>query len=416
MSDNTSAPRARRAIVIGGSMGGLFAASLLRRIGWRPDLYERNETELFGRGAGIVTHDDLLQSLRLAGADLTDLGVQLTDRIALDRQGRVIERMPFEQIVTSWDRLHQILRATIPAGAHHLGCRLVRVEQNADSVTAVFSNGRRETADLLIAADGFRSTVRQQFAPEIQPIYAGYVVWRGLAAEANIPPEAHKAIFNTFAFYLPPNNKNIGYPIAGPDNDLRPGHRRYNWVWYRPVPASRLNDMLRGSDGVQYEVSLPPPKVRQELIEQLKRDAREFLTPAMREILEVIDKPFFTPIYDHFMPQMVYGRVAFIGDAAATARPHVGMGVAKAGTDAEVLAEEIARHGDDIDAGLAVFNRERVDASRRAVLRGRDLGEYMLAEDGHGTTHEDDPHWVEFHSVRGILKHTASSAFLRAPA
>ena len=115
MSNTTSAPRTRRAIVIGGSMGGLFAASLLRRIGWQTDLFERNETELFGRGAGIVTHEDLLQSLRLAGADLTDLGVQLTDRIALDRQGRVIERMPFEQIVTSWDRLHQILRATIPA-------------------------------------------------------------------------------------------------------------------------------------------------------------------------------------------------------------------------------------------------------------------------------------------------------------
>jgi 2-polyprenyl-6-methoxyphenol hydroxylase-like FAD-dependent oxidoreductase len=416
MSNTASAPRTRRAIVIGGSMGGLFAASLLRRIGWRTDLFERNETELFGRGAGIVTHDDLLQSLRLAGADLTDLGVQLCDRIALDRQGRVIDRMPFEQIVTSWDRLHQILRATIPAGTHHLGCNLVRVEQDADSVTAVFANGRRETGDLLIAADGFRSTVRQQYAPEIQPIYAGYVVWRGLAAEADIPPQAHQAIFNTFAFYLPPNNKNIGYPIAGPNNDLRPGHRRYNWVWYRPVPAAQLKDMLRGSDGVQYEISLPPPKVRQELIDGLKRDAREFLTPSMREMLEVIDKPFFTPIYDHYMPQMVYGRVAFLGDSAATARPHVGMGVAKAGTDAEVLADELAAHPDDIDAALAVFNRERVAVSKRAVLRGRDLGEYMLAEDDHGASHEDDPHWREFHSVRGILKHTASSAFLRVPA
>jgi 2-polyprenyl-6-methoxyphenol hydroxylase-like FAD-dependent oxidoreductase len=261
----------------------------------------------------------------------------------------------------------------------------------------------------------FRSTVRQQYAPEIQPIYAGYVVWRGLAAEADIPPETHRAIFNTFAFYLPPNNKNIGYPIAGPDNDLRPGHRRYNWVWYRPVPAPQLKDMLRGSDGMQYEISLPPPKVRQELIDALKRDAREFLTPAMRDMLEVIDKPFFTPIYDHYMPQMIYGRVAFIGDAAASARPHVGMGVAKAGTDAEVLADQLATQPDNIDAALAAFNRERVAVSKLAVLRGRDLGEYMLAADDHGA-HDDDPRWMEFHSVRGILKHTASSAFLRVPA
>lgn len=416
MSNSSTHKRTRRAIVIGGSMGGLFAASLLRETGWQTDIFERNEAELFGRGAGIVTHDDLLQSLRRAGADLTDLGVQLTDRIALDRQGVVIDRMPFEQIVTSWDRLHQILRATIPAGTHHLGCNLVRVEQDADSVTAVFANGRRESADLLIAADGFRSTVRQQYAPEIQPIYAGYVVWRGLAAESAIPPAAHESIFNTFAFYLPPNNKNIGYPIAGPDNDLRPGHRRYNWVWYRPVPAEQLKDMLRGSDGIQYDISVPPPKVRQDLIDALKRDANDFLTPAMRQMLEVIEKPFFTPIYDHCMPRMVYGRVAFVGDAAATARPHVGMGVAKAGTDAEVLADRIAEHGDDLQAALSAFNVERVAASTRAVLRGRDLGEYMLAKHEAGAPHEDDAHWMEFHSVRGILKHTASSAFMRQPA
>jgi hypothetical protein len=45
--------------------------------------------------------------------------------------------------------------------------------------------------------------------------------------------------------------------------DLRPGYRRFNWVWYHPLPASRLPDMLRGADGVQYEVSIPLPQVRQ---------------------------------------------------------------------------------------------------------------------------------------------------------
>jgi hypothetical protein len=45
--------------------------------------------------------------------------------------------------------------------------------------------------------------------------------------------------------------------------DLRPGYRRFNWVWYHPLPASRLPDMLRGADAVQYEVSIPLPQVRQ---------------------------------------------------------------------------------------------------------------------------------------------------------
>ncbi|GAB7544525.1 FAD binding domain-containing protein [Cupriavidus sp. 8B] len=402
-----------RAIIIGGSMAGLFAATLLRKAGWRTDIYERTEVELFGRGAGIVTHDDLIKTLANSGADLNDLGVHISERIAIDQEGNVVERLHYDQIVTSWDRLHQIMRATIPADSHHLGYNLKTIEQTPDSVTAVFENGVRETADLLVGADGFRSTVRGIVAPEIQPIYAGYVVWRGLAEEGDIPPEAHAALFDKFAFFLPPNNKNIGYPIAGPNNDLRPGHRRFNWVWYRPVDASQLDDMLTDSDGHRYDLSIPPPKVRADVIEALKEDARRMLPPAMRDILMCVEKPFFTPIYDHLSPSLVYGRVALIGDAAAVCRPHIGMGIAKAGSDAEVLAQELAG-GVDIDEGLARFDQVRQPIASRSVQRGRDLGEYML-EHVDPSEGQNYPHWREFHSVSGILKHTASSKFLRQP-
>jgi 2-polyprenyl-6-methoxyphenol hydroxylase-like FAD-dependent oxidoreductase len=399
-----------RAIVIGASLAGLFAATLLRKAGWHTEVFERSHVELVGRGAGITTHPELLQSLVRSGADLNDLGVVVHERIALDAGGRVIERLPYEQIVTSWDRLHQVMRATIPEGTHHLGCRLTAVEQGPDSVTAVFDNGRRETADLLVGADGYRSTVRNLFAPEIQPIYAGYVIWRGLAEEADIPREAREAVFEKLAFFLPSHNKNIVYPIAGPDNDLRPGHRRCNWVWYRPVADSDLDDMLTDSDGVHYDLSIPPPKVRDDLIDRLREDARDFLPAPMRDILACVPKPWVTPIYDLLVNRMVYNRVALIGDAAATARPHVGMGITKAGTDAEVLADSLSRDV-DVFEGLAQFERERLPIAARAVQQGRDLGAYMLAsftpEEGTETEH-----WREFHSTRGILEHTASSAFL----
>ena len=402
----------RRAIVIGGSMSGLFGASLLRKAGWQTDVYERSDVELRGRGAGIVTHSDLIQSLERSGAQLKDLGVTVHERIALDSQGNVIERLPYEQIVTSWDRLHQIMRATIPQGTHHLGYNLKTIEQDADSVTAIFENGERVTGDILVGADGFRSVVRNMFAPEIQPIYAGYVVWRGLADEGVIPKQAHAAVFDKFAFFLPPYNKNIGYPIAGPDNDLRPGHRRWNWVWYRAVSKPDLDDMLVDDEGVYHAVSIPPPKVRADVIARLKEDARDFLPPPMRDILFCVSKPFFTPIYDLLVDKMVHGRVALIGDAAAVARPHVGMGIAKAGTDAEVLADSLASHPDLLE-GLARFERERLPIAGKAVTQGRLLGEYML-DHASPETGVDDAHWREFHSIPGILKHTASSAFLRS--
>ena len=409
-TNGTSSPR--RAIVIGGSMSGLFAASLLRKAGWRTDVYERSEVELRGRGAGIVTHPDLIQSLERSGAQLRDLGITVRERVALDPEGNVIDRLPYEQIVTSWDRLHQIMRATIAQGTHHLGYNLKAIQQVPDAVTAVFENGERVTGDLLVAADGFRSVVRNMFAPEIQPTYADYVVWRGLADEGLIPKEAHAAIFDKFAFFLPPHNKNIGYPIAGPDNDLRPGHRRWNWVWYRAVPRPELEDMLTDEDGVHHAISIPPPKVRADLIAKLKEDAKHFLPPPMRDILSCVSKPFFTPIYDLLVDRMVYGRVVLIGDAAAVARPHVGMGIAKAGTDAEVLADSVANHPDLLE-GLARFERERLPIAGKAVAQGRSLGEYML-EHAPPEAGTDDAHWREFHSIPGILKHTASSAFLRS--
>ncbi len=408
--NSISSSKPRRALVIGGSMAGLFATALLRRSGWDAEVYERTPVELFGRGAGIVTHDELLRALELSGASLHDLGIMVNERIALDRNGDVVERLSFKQIVTSWDRLHQVMRATVPDDIHHLDHDLVAVEQTMEGVTARFANGRVEHGDVLIGADGYRSVVQQHYLPDIRPIYAEYVIWRGVAEERDIPMPAHRAIFDKLAFYLPPHNKVIGYPIAGPDNDLRPGHRRFNWVWYRPLPSPLLKDMLRDENGVQYDLSIPPPKVRRELIDELRRAGDAFLPPAFNAILASVTRPFFTPIYDFTTTQIAFGRVALIGDAAALARPHIGMGVSKAASDAVTLSECLADPSVPVADALARFNAIRVPIGEKTVHRSRDLGAYMLPH-----TPEDvaDANWEQFHSIRGILTHTASSAFLR---
>ena len=409
----TDSQRPRRALVIGASMAGLFATALLRRAGWAAQVYERSPCELFGRGAGIVTHDELLQALALSGASLRDLGITVEERIALGRDGNIVERLPFKQIVTSWDRLHQIMRAMVPDDSHHLGHDLVAIEETTTGITARFANGSVAQGDVLIGADGYRSVVRQHYLPDIQPIYAGYVIWRGVAEERNIPAAAHRAVFDKLAFYLPPHNKVIGYPIAGPDNDLRIGRRRFNWVWYRPLPGSLLPDMLRDEDGVAYDLSIPPPKVRRELIEELRRSAHAFLPTAFSDILASIKRPFFTPIYDFTTPRLAFGRVALIGDAAALARPHIGMGVSKAASDAVILANCLADSTIPVAEALEQFNAIRLPIGEKTVRRSRDLGAYMLPH-----THEDesDASWQQFHSIPGILKHTASSAFLRTEA
>jgi len=70
--------RKRRAVIIGGSMSGLFSAAFLQRSGWDVDVYERSAVELVGRGAGITSHPELLEALPKCGAGTPELASRST--------------------------------------------------------------------------------------------------------------------------------------------------------------------------------------------------------------------------------------------------------------------------------------------------------------------------------------------------
>jgi len=368
--------RQRRAIIIGGSMSGLFSAAFLRQIGWQADVYERSGVELVGRGAGITGHPELLDALTASGAGTDNLGIEVPKRIAIDRDGRVTDERPLRQILTSWDRLQRLLRATIDPANYHLGWNFERVEQDERGVRVQFSGGRVERADILIGGDGVRSSVRGQMAPEVQPVYAGYYIWRGAPNEADLAPETLNSIYPLFTFYLPKQQQVITYPIAGFNDDLTPGKRRFNFIWYRVADAPQLREMNVDETGKQHEFSVPPPLIRKDLIAEMHKDAREILPPALLNALMAIKQPFITPIYDFTAPRITFGRVAMVGDAAANARPHMGFGMAKAGTDAQALAKHLDAH-DDIDAALAAYNTERQPIGNAIVLHGRKLGTHL---------------------------------------
>src|SRR3954467_15872289 len=109
----SSRRRGRRAVIVGGSMSGLFTAAFLRRIGWDVDVFERSPVELVGRGAGITTHPELMEALYNSGVCTTDLGIEVPKRIAIDRSGKIIGERPLRQVLTSWDRLQRLLRETV---------------------------------------------------------------------------------------------------------------------------------------------------------------------------------------------------------------------------------------------------------------------------------------------------------------
>jgi 2-polyprenyl-6-methoxyphenol hydroxylase-like FAD-dependent oxidoreductase len=367
-----------RALVIGGSMSGLFAALALSRHSWDVHVFERVETELAGRGAGIVAQPQLWEVFAKVGIHPpSELGVPVEVRRSYDVDGGLMGEIHCPQTLTSWDRIYRLLRDAFPAARYHRGKALARVETRARSVVAHFADGDTAEGDLLVGADGLRSTVRAQFLPDAMPLYAGYIAWRALVPEAALAPATHRDLFGYLAFCHPPGEQMLGYPVAGPDNDLRPGHRSYNLVWYRPADErNELPQLLTDATGTTHSVSIPPPLIRADVIEEMRAAAERLLAPQFREVVRIAAQPFIQPIYDVAATQMAFGRVAVLGDAAFVARPHVAVGVAKAAEDAAALARSIDECG-DVERGLARFEALRIPVGRRVIERARHLGAYL---------------------------------------
>jgi 2-polyprenyl-6-methoxyphenol hydroxylase-like FAD-dependent oxidoreductase len=328
-----------------------------------------------------VAQPELKTILRALGLDADrDLGIEVAHRLMFARDGRLTHTVPIAQTMTAWDRVFFLLKAAFPEANYHRGKELRRVEQGGQGVTAHFADGSAAQGGILVGADGTRSTVRQQFLPEVAPLYAGYTAWRGLVPEAAFPPALHAALFEQFSFCLPDNEQMLGYPVAGPDNDLRPGHRRYNFVWYRPASEAReLPRLLTDEQGRTHVLSIPPPLIAREVVAAMREAATKVLAPQFDAMVGLCEQPFLQPIYDLEVPRMAFGRVAILGDAAFVARPHVGAGVAKAAQDALVLAQALAAN-DDAETALKQFEGLRVPYGERVIARARHLGAYVQAD------------------------------------
>ena len=371
----------RRVLIAGGSLAGLLAGNALHRRGWDVHIYERATGVFEGRGAGITILPGLVSGFQAAGVNATEesLGVALPARIALDLQGRVVAEHAFHQVMTSWRSLYEALRTQFPADRYHGGATLQSIEQNDDAVTASFADGQRVDADLLIAADGLRSSVRNQFLPDLKPHYPGYIAWRCLVDENDLTAQTHATLFGRYAVCVTPGEQGIGYAVPGPDQSMAAGKRQYNVVWYHPVPEADLARLMTDDNGRHHANGIAPALISASVRQEMAEIAKRTLAPQFAEAIERAKLVFFQPILDLESPRLAFGRVVIIGDAAFVARPHVAMGVPKAASDVLALVQALER-GDNKVSSLQSFEAERLRVGAAIVARGKYLGAYMEAQ------------------------------------
>ena len=365
----------KRATVVGGSLTGLAAGILLRKIGWEVDIFERSPQNLSDRGAGIVMQDETLELLRLCGAkDDSDVGVTLTYRKYLNANGSVAssDRMP--QLMTSWGLLYAWFERSFPAKNYHLGHEFDSVRQGNSSVTSHFKGGMETEADLLVAADGFRSSIRGLLLPEIQPEYAGYVAWRGVVPESELSADVLKVFEDNFTFFRMAESHILCYLIPSETGDTGVGQRRLNWVWYWNRTEAELDPLLTDANGLRRTYAIPPGTLHPEQESRQREIAERVLPPAFKELLRATKEPFVQAIMDLACPQLVFNRTILMGDASFVIRPHTAASTSKGIANAFALVGELTGK-QELSESLDHWQRSELNRGQRLMSYGQGLGQ-----------------------------------------
>ena len=198
--------------------------------------------------------------------------------------------------------------------------------------------------------------MRELFLPELQPEYAGYVAWRAMLDERDVPPAIHAQLFANYTYCLPPGELFLAYPVPGRNNETEPGQRAYNIVWYRPTTPEKLADLCTDATGKNHGTTIAPPLIRPD-VDRLDQgaDARAGGAAGGGDFRARPAAVLPGDLRSRHAAGSCSGGWRCLGDAAFLARPHPGAGTTKGALDAACLADAIAEHG--IEAGLARYQR-----------------------------------------------------------
>ncbi len=352
-----------RVVVVGGSLVGLSMAIALARRGATVTVLERTPSAGYEGGGGLGVDLDLLT--RVTG---------LTDRPPVC-QGR-------DRATTAWPLLAGWLEE------HALAVPAIEIRRAAEVVevgdgSARAADGRDFRADLVVGADGARSTVRRWVSPERpDAIYAGILLWRAMLAEDELPPSVPwlRADEPSREYYSGPYRL-VTYLVPGADGSSEPGRRRLNLVWYDPARSELLEDhgLL---EGTTIYGSLAAGDVPEAIRHDLEAAASERWPTPWRQALEIAlerSLVFATPVVQYRPDRLHRGRVALAGDAAHAASPMVGGGFRHGLYDVAALSAAFDNDGTlEVPRILDSYEHQRLASAQAHVEQSQAASQQYL--------------------------------------
>ncbi|MGZ5836089.1 MAG: FAD-dependent monooxygenase [Xanthobacteraceae bacterium] len=355
--------RSLRVAIIGGGIGGLAAAAALRKLGCDATIYERADS-LGEVGAGLQIGPNGVKVLSALGLEhtLQGLACEPSEIISLafdDAHLRFREplkaiaqqRYGARYITAHRADLHRLLQERVPANSIHLNTRCTKVATNGNVAVATFDDGNQIEADVIVGADGIRSTVRESLFGAAPARYTEQMGWRCIVPIEYVPRQVGpgRSVHispQDYVGWIGPTGHVICYPIRGGElYNLFVGHVSEQWQEESWTAKSSKAEMFAALAG---------------------------WNEALLTMLDKVEEVFKWGIYDREpLDQWTKGRVTLMGDAAHPMMPTLAQGASITIEDAYTLARNLARGADDPALALKSYEHERLDRGRRVQLQAR---------------------------------------------
>ncbi|XP_038884093.1 6-hydroxynicotinate 3-monooxygenase-like [Benincasa hispida] len=378
MADEKHKPKA---VIVGGSIAGISSAHTLIKAGWEVQVLEKSPSPptACSTGAGLGL-DPLSQRLLQSWLSHPELLLQSTSPLtteqnrAIDgesKRGRILsydENLNFRAAL--WTDLHSLLYNELPPDIFLWGHLFLSLSISDDKTSVRIKAKVVETdeiveivGDLLVAADGCLSSIRQTFLPDFKLRYSGYCAWRGVFDYSE--NENSETVINVHKAY-PEISKSVYFDFASGTHFLlfEIPKKKINWLWYVNQPE------------LQLKARSMTMKVNEEILRKLHEQVDEIWVPEFAKVVRETKDPFINAIYDcDPLEQLVWDNVVLVGEAAHPTTPHCARSTNMAILDAAVLGKCLQKWGaQGLKSALIEYQSLRLPVVSAQVLHSRRAG------------------------------------------